>query len=354
MKIIFAIFFVICFIGCTSKNYKNKYDNNNIYQKVAQADSFTNLFSLKKIINLETTDSSLIGQIFDIIYLPEKNKIIILDKTIAKGVFVFNCAGKFLYKIGKNGDGPREYRVPTAIAYENNKIVISSWTGTILFYTLDNEFINQISLPANGYKFSVTAMLLWKNDLYIYNNNSGLNTGLDGKKHVVFRLNNCSIFEDNWGEPEETRDFERTDIVRLNNKIIYSNIFDGNVYQIENNNFSVFGSLDKLLDIDDYPDVRSLMRHKNEIDFVNMVGVIKDSLVVLRRVGNVSIMDGSGNVIQDKLPSGKLKRPDGFGELADRRGYHFFNNGYILSLIGLDDITENHVPNPSLLIYEIN
>jgi len=60
-----------------------------------------------KFIPLETNDYSMIGSVAKIIKYDDK--YIIMDKKMAKKLFVFDKEGKFLYNIGSIGKGPGEY-----------------------------------------------------------------------------------------------------------------------------------------------------------------------------------------------------------------------------------------------------
>jgi hypothetical protein len=66
----------------------------------------TNIQSLE-YLPLETTAESLIGEISKIII--KHNRIFIGDFFIAKALFVFDMQGKFLFKVGRRGNGQGEY-----------------------------------------------------------------------------------------------------------------------------------------------------------------------------------------------------------------------------------------------------
>ena len=77
-------------------------------------------------IVLETTKESLIGRTSKVIVTSEY--IIVLDRTIAKALFLFRKDGTFLHKFGRIGNGPGEYSLISDFCCDNA-------TGTI--YTLD-------------------------------------------------------------------------------------------------------------------------------------------------------------------------------------------------------------------------
>ncbi len=67
----------------------------------------SSVFLSARPIILELTDNSIIGSINKMQVI--EDKLIILDKSRAKSLFVFNKDGKFLYKVGERGGGPGEY-----------------------------------------------------------------------------------------------------------------------------------------------------------------------------------------------------------------------------------------------------
>ncbi|MPM75836.1 hypothetical protein SDC9_122830 [bioreactor metagenome] len=94
----------------------------------SQAVLLSTLFKRVKTIILESTENSIIGRINSL--QTYKDLIIIMDKTISKGIFVFDKSGKFLYKIGDNGQGPGEF------------VEISDYTLDVKkekVYVLDNQ-----------------------------------------------------------------------------------------------------------------------------------------------------------------------------------------------------------------------
>lgn len=118
--------------------------------------NFSNLLDTCFAIPLETNSDNLIGHIDEIkIY---KGKIYILDITKAKAVFVFNFEGKYLGRIGKNGNGPGEYPQPEGVEIDkkNQEILISNAAiRKILRYTLDGKFIGEINPNIGNLDFKI-------------------------------------------------------------------------------------------------------------------------------------------------------------------------------------------------------
>ena len=106
-----------------------------------------------KFIPLETTDESLLSDIYKI--LTTDSYIYIYDKLKGGGLAVFDKEGKFVRRI-PNGQGPGELIRLYDIAYdwENNELVAYQHSF-LLFFTPSGEFIRQKRLPFGFYNFTV-------------------------------------------------------------------------------------------------------------------------------------------------------------------------------------------------------
>jgi hypothetical protein len=114
-----------------------------------------------KIIELETTDSSLL---YDIVYTDFlKNKIIV---TTRDNAIIFDNNGKYLFTLGYKGNGPDEYvnftnvfiRNEGIYLYDNTskKILMYDENGNFIFSTkinADNEYSPSYLFPLNDGRF---------------------------------------------------------------------------------------------------------------------------------------------------------------------------------------------------------
>ncbi|WP_057938619.1 6-bladed beta-propeller [Algoriphagus resistens] len=130
-------------------------------------------------ISLETNEESFLSLIQDIeIY---KDRVFVVD--FPGRILVFDINGKFLQRIGKEGEGPGEF-------YNLNSFVINKETETVhvasgrrlISYTLDNKFIGEKSFP-----FFIDFM-------EIVNNKLSLVAGEDGVKSGDRYVNKRSLF----------------------------------------------------------------------------------------------------------------------------------------------------------------
>ncbi|MEA5005046.1 MAG: 6-bladed beta-propeller [Rikenellaceae bacterium] len=98
-----------------------------------------------RYIRLETTDSSLLGNISDICY--ECGHLYISD--INDCCMIFDENGKFIRSIKRIGRGPEEYNEIRNIAVNpsNGNLLILTPTGEIVEYRISGEFVRRIGSP---------------------------------------------------------------------------------------------------------------------------------------------------------------------------------------------------------------
>ena len=155
LKICFSILGISIFlIGCIAdKKNENK---SEIYffdlTKSTEAKPSLPLSEIATSINyipLETTDSSLLGTIYNIIKRESSFYVHSRD-----AIFRFNEKGKFLGKIERVGKGPEEYSVikDFDISPSEDLIAILTW-GKILYYNTTGEFQNSVRHDARFINF---------------------------------------------------------------------------------------------------------------------------------------------------------------------------------------------------------
>jgi hypothetical protein len=120
-------------------------------------------------IKLETTESNLIGQPFQIVFTD--SLIIVSDRDNANSAFVFDMQGKFRYQLGRRGNGPGEYVEVSRITLVPGKeqIVMEDCPQKkIHYFNYSGEYITSETFPfmlfnfeylPSGYRaFNVSAM----------------------------------------------------------------------------------------------------------------------------------------------------------------------------------------------------
>ena len=94
-------------------------------------------------VPLETNDRCLIGKIDQLFFV--KDKIIVVDKTRAEGIYIFNRSGKFINAITSKGKGPGEFntiRDVTVNANSGNILLLDDYTDKVNIYSPEGKFLN--------------------------------------------------------------------------------------------------------------------------------------------------------------------------------------------------------------------
>jgi hypothetical protein len=152
--IVAIIVFLILIFSCnnnekqdSNKNTDNSYINLFLDETKRETElKMSSFFSSVKIIPLELTDNSMLGDINNLQIF--EDKFIIFDKTGANSVFVFNKKGEFLFEIGSKGSGPGEYSEISDFTIDYEKKLI---------FILDNQrqIINVYQLTDAKYLYNL-------------------------------------------------------------------------------------------------------------------------------------------------------------------------------------------------------
>lgn len=161
MKRFFLLWWVGCSLcwSCSDKNTTD-YQVFKVDPASESKESFDCFYHLKEVIPLETTDSSVMGDIMKVI--SAKDRIFVAPWN-GKGIFVFNREGKYLNRIDREGRGPGEYLKISDFMVEEDpeeivvyaregKLNFYDWNGNFLRETKQNSFIGGIErLPDGGF-----------------------------------------------------------------------------------------------------------------------------------------------------------------------------------------------------------
>jgi len=99
--IVFCVFICSCGRAQNDEIQMIHFDLHKLSMK-----SFSDFYQIKEVIPLETTDSSLIAGIDNIIFFEDK---IVIGEYWTKAFSIFKRDGSFLGKVDKTGNGPEEY-----------------------------------------------------------------------------------------------------------------------------------------------------------------------------------------------------------------------------------------------------
>lgn len=135
------------------------------------------LFEKGEIILLDSCSEALLGEISQVSIVD--GNIFVLDRNIAKTVFMFDKTGKFIRRIGEKGVGKGEYISPFEFSIDksrNHIFVLDRQARRILEYdyTTGNH-INSISIPQIS------------NHLLYYSDKLYLDCPQRGGKNLIYR-----------------------------------------------------------------------------------------------------------------------------------------------------------------------
>ncbi|GAB6013571.1 6-bladed beta-propeller [Viscerimonas tarda] len=120
-----------------------------------QAFDFGSLIEEVKLVALETTDESLVDDIYKV--LVTESNIYIYDDFKGGGIVIFNSEGKFIKRIS-NGSGPGELVRLYDMDFDKEKNELIAYQHSfLLFFSPSGEFIRQMRLPFGFYNFTVTS-----------------------------------------------------------------------------------------------------------------------------------------------------------------------------------------------------
>ncbi len=191
MKKVLFLILIATFFSCVHENSKPKKASEDNELIVLDIDSYpdnnklnySNFFSSRKIVPLETNSDCYIGQI-DQIYVAN-DMIFVLDSYYSKSVFVFTTNGEFIRKIGNLGRGPGEFKAPSVfkVNEQNKEIYIFDRNYQVIHkYDFNGEYLSDIKITGD-----------WVHDFIINNQNQlYVNTEIarDGNnKHLLRELN---------------------------------------------------------------------------------------------------------------------------------------------------------------------
>ena len=138
--------------------------------------------SFFRIIPLETTEASLISNIYKLFY--KNNRFYILDAApmqLFQNILIFDDNGKFIKKISGNGRGPNEYlRLLNMTVTDNSIIAYDTDTYRLLYYDLDGNFLKYYKSEFNNETILYCSDFFSLDDGNIYINH-GSSTGPEGR-----------------------------------------------------------------------------------------------------------------------------------------------------------------------------
>lgn len=129
--------------------------NLGLKDKPIRHDILSSVIDSIEIIQLETTDESIIGSIGSVNAL--NNYLIVSDDMGPGKVLAFDRSGRFSHKIGSTGEGPEEYASANQVfIYDNNIYVYDRQHSKVIVYDVNGKYISSVRFnpttsPSNLY-----------------------------------------------------------------------------------------------------------------------------------------------------------------------------------------------------------
>ena len=154
-KVIAYCLFLLTFSISCSKDKQQEGLSIDLLNEAKDSIGYSLFVDSIEYINLEVTDSCVIGRIKDIAI--HRERLFIFDEQ-QQTIWIFSRAGKYLNKISRKGDGPGEYARISQFEYDdrNNQIVVlSPWKRVLMFYTTEGEFLRSVELEMRVNDFKI-------------------------------------------------------------------------------------------------------------------------------------------------------------------------------------------------------
>ena len=174
-----AILILIVLVPSCRKGRQKAATNAEIVAKVEVSESdkgfdVCQMADFEKVIPLETVGDALIGEI-DKLEMDDSH-IVILDKRM-RTVWLFGIDGKFIRKIGRLGNGPKEYVSLDDMCFDKESGTVWIWDRVkqvMLEYDLSGELLKEVATGFSSNVFAKTKDGFWLYYSYLKNpdNNS--------------------------------------------------------------------------------------------------------------------------------------------------------------------------------------
>lgn len=233
-KIIYCLLFIS---ACNNKTKITEETNSNLKiinledsNKTKETD-FNNIFSISKIIKLQSDSISLLS---DITKISTNDSLIFLFDKEYSSLKVFDLNGKYRYQIGRIGEGKGEFIKLNDFYLDtkNDQILLyTNYGKSILKYTTKGEFIEKISVPFFAYYMTQ----LNANENIFYTN---FNTSKESEQNnLLITDSNCKIIK-RWAsyKDPDTQRFANYGFIQKNEEgVLVNKAFSDTIYQILQN-----------------------------------------------------------------------------------------------------------------------
>ena len=140
---------ILLFSCCKRKTIPHNADYSEVdtisydYTKSKNIISRDSIFGEISFICLETTDNNLIGMVDQVLF--GDSTIIVVDRMIANGIFLFDYNGKYVGRMSRMGNGHNEYRRLSYVSKrpDNKYAVFDEISGVIMVFDERGRYIEK-------------------------------------------------------------------------------------------------------------------------------------------------------------------------------------------------------------------
>ena len=165
-KSLFLFVFCLLISACKTQIREKEADEIRYFIKTdfeAALDFYDteSLFSSNKLIRLETKEESLLGVVCKVILYQER--LYIFSKNPEK-LLVFDIYGKFLFKIGRFGNGPGEFALLSDFSIDKDKnelLILDMKNNRIFRYDMGGNYLGWVGLPFSVVAFEYIRKYYW-------------------------------------------------------------------------------------------------------------------------------------------------------------------------------------------------
>jgi len=220
---------VLCLISCNKQKGKSDFVSISIdidnSKKIDLRDS-----SIVRLLPLEITDSSLLGEIQSVEIL--ENKILVYSNS---SVITFDQNGKFVFDINRKGQGPGEYSRITSFFVNQKKIFLfDDISQKLLVYDDSGKFISAIN---RGHKDEVSVIYPVNESNYIAKNR------FQGENNIIpsFSLLNKQLkkIKEIKNRVLKSGEVEFDHFYSFNNNILYWEFLNDTIYSFNEKNLII-------------------------------------------------------------------------------------------------------------------
>lgn len=190
-----------------------------------------------RIIKLETGDDFLIGEIKKVIV--HNNKVFVFDEKIVEKLFCFDISGKYLFTVGKRGNGPGEMDTPRDFDISNDRIYIIDRKCQVYIFDMNGNYLSTLRLPF----LSVNICTFNDSTLFFYNNSY-----MDEFKFHLAKVNTLDKSVESFAFPFRTSFEEKYGVAqafsRNGQSALVCKIFCDTLFRLTNNRLTPAYAID--------------------------------------------------------------------------------------------------------------